>query len=199
MNTITTPNSTGFFRPLLVSFTLLSLITGIIYPMLTTVIGKAAFPYQAAGSLIQRNQETLGSELIGQYFNEPQYFWGRPSATSTFAYNSMASGGSNLGPTNPALKEAIQARIQALHDVDPTNTARIPVDLVTASASGLDPHISPAAAHYQLARVAKVRGIHVAQVQTLVEKYTESPQFGLFGEARVNVLQLNLALNQVKK
>lgn len=185
-------------RPALTSFVLLSAITGILYPLAVTGIGQAAFPDQVNGSLIRQSGQIKGSELIGQQFSQPRYFWGRPSATAPFAYNGLASGGSNLGPTNPALKTAVEERIKALHEADPENTAPVPVDLVTASASGLDPHISPAAAEYQLQRVAKARGLQAKQVRQLVTQYTEAPQFGIFGEERVNVLQLNLALDSLK-
>ncbi len=185
-------------RPALTSFVLLSAITGILYPLAVTGIGQAAFPDQVNGSLIRQSGQIKGSELIGQQFSQPRYFWGRPSATAPFAYNGLASGGSNLGPTNPALKTAVEERIKALREADPENTAPVPVDLVTASASGLDPHISPAAAEYQLQRVAKARGLQAKQVRQLVTQYTEAPQFGIFGEERVNVLKLNLALDSLK-
>lgn len=185
-------------RPLFASFILLSALTGIIYPLAVSGIGQLAFPHQANGSLIEHNGKLLGSELIGQNFSSPKYFWGRPSAAGNFAYNGMASGGSNLGPTNPALKAAIEDRIKALKQADPDNGKSIPVELVTASGSGLDPHISPAAATYQLQRVAKARGLQPDQLRTLVERYTEQPQFGILGEARVNVLRLNLALDNIQ-
>jgi K+-transporting ATPase ATPase C chain len=185
-------------RPLIASFVLLTAATGIVYPLIVTGIGKLAFSDKVSGSLIEKNGKVVGSKLIGQNFSEPKYFWSRPSASGTFAYNGMASGGSNQGPTNPALKTAIEERIKALHDADPGNTAPIPVDLITASGSGLDPHISPAAAEYQLQRVAKARGIGVKHIRGLIAQYTEAPQFGILGEARVNVLQLNLALDDTK-
>jgi K+-transporting ATPase ATPase C chain len=153
------------------------------------------FPEQANGSLIVHNGKVIGSKLIGQYFDKPEYFWSRPSATSPFPYNAAASGGSNLGPTNPALIEAVKARVAAFRAADPGNAPPIPVDLVTASGSGLDPHISPAAALYQVKRVARARGLDESTVQTLVTQHTEGRQFGLLGEPRVNVLELNLALD----
>ncbi|MFZ6655717.1 potassium-transporting ATPase subunit KdpC [Undibacterium sp. TJN19] len=185
-------------RPLLASFVLLSAITGVLYPLAVTGIGKLAFNDKVNGSLIEKDGKLLGSSLIGQNFSDPKYFWGRPSASGTFAYNGMASGGSNQGPTNPALKTAIEDRIKALREADPGNTKAVPVDLVTASGSGLDPHISPAAAQFQLQRVSKLRGLKAEQVQILLSQYTEAPQFGIFGEARVNVLELNLALDKMK-
>ncbi len=162
--------------------------------MVVTGMAKWIFPRQANGSLILVDGRVVGSELIGQSFSDPKYFWGRPSATLPFAYNAAASAGSNLGPTNPALAEAVRVRIEALHSADPTNDLPIPVDLVTASASGLDPHISVAAALYQVPRVARERGLSDEQVRLLVEQYTEGRQLGFLGEARVNVLRLNLAL-----
>ncbi len=186
-------------RPALVLFLVLSLITGLLYPLLVTGLAKAVFPHQANGSLIQRDGQTLGSQLIGQQFSQNGHFWSRPSATGPMAYNAAASGGSNLGPRNPALADAVQARIAALRVADPGNTAPVPVDLVTASASGLDPHISLAAARYQVARVARVRGLPAEQVNALVDQNTEGAWFGFMGEARVNVLALNMALDaQVK-
>ena len=158
-----------------------------------------AFPHQANGSLITQGGKAVGSELIGQSFTEPGHFWGRPSATAPMPYNASASGGSNLGPTNPALTDAVKARIEALRAADPGNTRPVPVDLVTASASGLDPHISPAAAAYQAERVARARSLPVAQVQALVQLHTENPWLGLLGEPRVNVLALNLALDALPK
>ncbi len=173
----------------------LTVITGVIYPLVVTGIAQVAFPHQANGSLITVNGKTYGSELIGQQFDAPKYFWGRPSATLPKPYNAASSSGSNLGPTNPALISAVTARVKALHDADPENTLPIPVDLVTASASGLDPHISVASALYQVHRVAAARGLSEADVRSLVEKYTEERQFGFLGEPRVNVLLLNLALD----
>ena len=174
----------------------MTLVTGIAYPLLATGVAQALFPHQADGSLIEKNGKPVGSELIGQYFDDPRYFWGRPSATAPQPYNGTASNGSNLGPTNPALREALQQRIDALRKADPNNTAPVPVDLVTASASGLDPEISPAAAQYQIARVARIRHMRVEQVQALVAKFTQGRQLGLLGEPRVNVLRLNLALDK---
>lgn len=181
-------------KPALLMLAVLSVITGAAYPLLVTGIAQAVFPHQANGSLIERDGKVAGSELIGQPFTDPKYFWGRPSATSPVPYNAGASSGSNLGPLNPALEEAVKARIAALKAADPDNTAPIPVDLVTTSASGLDPHISPAAAEYQVARVARERKLDPDAVRALVAKHTEGRQFGGLGEARVHVLKLNLAL-----
>jgi potassium-transporting ATPase KdpC subunit len=177
---------------------LFTLLTGLVYPLMVTGIAQLIFPYQANGSLIKRDERVNGSELIGQYFTDPKYFWGRPSATTPFPYNAAASSGSNLGPTNPALEQAVQTRIKALKSVDPGNNLPIPVDLVTASASGLDPHISVAAALYQVSRVARERGLSDEQVLLLVEQFTEKRQLGFLGEARVNFLKLNLALDGLK-
>jgi K+-transporting ATPase ATPase C chain len=185
-------------RPTLVLFAALTLLTGVLYPLVVTGVGQVAFPKEAAGSLILRDGKSVGSELIGQNFSDPKHFWGRPSATGPFPYNSAASSGSNQGPLNPALVEAVRGRIQALRAADPGNTAPVPVDLVTASASGLDPHISPAAAQYQTSRVAKARGLPAAQVAALVQQHTERPLAGFLGEPRVNVLQLNLALDTMQ-
>jgi K+-transporting ATPase ATPase C chain len=184
-------------RPAFTLFILLSIITGLIYPLLVTGIGQAAFPTQAAGSLIERDGKPVGSRLIGQNFTDPKYFWGRPSATSPYPNNAAASSGSNLGPLNPALKEAVESRVKALRAADPGNTAPVPVDLVTASASGLDPHISPAAAEYQLNRVARARRLAPETVRNLVAQQTADRQWGVFGEPRVNVLELNLALDRL--
>jgi K+-transporting ATPase ATPase C chain len=192
-------------RPAIVALVILTIITGIIYPLIVTGIAQIVFPYQANGSIMTgADGKPLGSELIGQQFDDPKYFWGRLSATGPVPYTSFnadkltGSSGSNYGPLNPALKDAVQARIDALKAADPGNAAPIPVDLVTASASGLDPHISPAAAAYQVARVAKARGLGVAQVRTLVAQHTEGRQLGLLGEPRVNVLELNLALDGLR-
>jgi K+-transporting ATPase ATPase C chain len=182
-------------RPAIVSLVLLSAVTGLAYPALVTAIAQAVFPYQANGSLIVKDGKTVGSALIGQPFDDPKYFWGRPSATSPFAYNAGASSGSNLSPTNPDLIKAVQGRVDALRAADPGNTAPVPVDLVTASASGLDPHISPAAALYQVGRVAKARKLDPDAVRQLVEQHTQGRQWGVLGEPRVNVLELNLALD----
>ena len=173
---------------------LLTVLTGVIYPLAVTGIAQALFRHQANGSLISDNGETVGSELIGQPFSDPRYFWGRLSATG---YDAADSSGSNYGPTNPALLEAIQARIDALKAVDPDNQEPIPVDLVTSSASGLDPDISPAAAQYQVPRVARYRGLSEEQVSALVGRFSEGRQFGILGEPRVNVLKLNLALDEL--
>lgn len=186
------------FRPALVLFVLLSVLTGIVYPLAVTGAGRVLFPAQVAGSLIERDGKVVGSSLIGQNFSDPKHFWGRPSATSPQPYNASASGGSNQGPLNPALVDAVKGRIEALRAADPGNAAPVPADLVTASASGLDPHITPAAARYQSARVARARGVTPDQVNTLIDKHTESPLFGVLGEARINVLELNLALDAVR-
>ncbi|UCU95983.1 potassium-transporting ATPase subunit KdpC [Hydrogenophaga taeniospiralis] len=186
-------------RPAIVLFVVLSLVTGLLYPLLVTGVAQAVFPHQANGSLVQRDGQTVGSELIGQPFSLPGHFWSRPSATGPMAYNAAASSGSNLGPSHPALAEAVQARIAALRAADPGNTAPVPVDLITASASGLDPHISLAAARYQVARVARARGLPVEQVNALVDQHTEGAWLGFMGEARVNVLALNLALDAQAK
>jgi K+-transporting ATPase ATPase C chain len=183
-------------RPVLMVFLLLTLLTGIAYPLLVTGVAQLALPGKANGSLIRREGGYTGSELIGQPFNEPKYFWGRLSATPDFPYNSASSSGSNLGPSNPALVEAVRARVEALQKADPGNKSSIPIDLVTSSGSGLDPHISPAAALYQVSRVARVRGLSEDQVRRLVEQFTEPRQWGFLGEPRVNVLKLNLALDR---
>ena len=188
----------NIIRPALVLFVVLSLVTGLAYPLLVTGAAQALFPQQAGGSLLLRDGKPVGSSLIGQNFSEPKNFWGRPSATSPMPYNASASSGSNQGPLNPAMVDAVKGRIDALKAADPGNTAPIPVDLVTASASGLDPHISPAAARYQVARVAKTRNMPVDKVQALVAQQTETPLFGFLGESRVNVLQLNLALDAIR-
>ncbi len=182
-------------RPAIVSFLVLTVITGLLYPLAVTAVAQVVFPVQANGSLIMKDGKAVGSTLIGQPFDDPKYFWGRLSATSPFPYNAAASSGSNLGPTNKALTDEVQARIDALHQADPGNNAPIPIDLVTSSGSGLDPNISPAAAEYQVNRVAKARGMDPAQVRALVARYTAGRQFGILGEPRVNVLQLNLALD----
>lgn len=185
-------------KPAIISFFVLTVITGILYPLAVTAVAQVAFPSHANGSLIMKDGKAVGSSLIGQPFDDPKYFWGRLSATSPYPYNAEASSGSNLGPTNKALIDEVQSRINALRAADPTNTAEIPVDLVTSSGSGLDPNISPAAAEYQISRVAKARGMDVAKVKALVAQYTEGRQFGIFGEPRVNVLELNLALDAAK-
>ena len=181
-------------RPALVLFAVLTLVTGLLYPLFVTGVAQAVLPEQANGSLIVRGGKTVGSSLIGQTFTQPGYFWSRPSATGPEAYNTSASGGSNLGPSNPVLAEAVKARVAALRAADPGNSATVPVDLVTASASGLDPHISLAAARYQAARVARARDLTPEQVNGLVDAHTEGVWFGFLGEPRVNVLALNLAL-----
>ncbi|WP_447747862.1 potassium-transporting ATPase subunit KdpC [Variovorax boronicumulans] len=188
-------NNGSIVRPALVLFALLSAFTGLLYPAAVTGAAQALFPAQAAGSLVMRDGKPVGSALIGQNFSDPKHFWGRPSATAPQPYNASASGGSNQGPLNPALADAVKARVEALRAADPGNTAPVPVDLVTASASGLDPDISPAAAHYQAARVARERGVPIDQVNVLIAKNTQSPLWGVLGESRVNVLALNLALD----
>jgi K+-transporting ATPase ATPase C chain len=185
-------------RPVLVLFVFLTVITGIVYPLVVTAVGQAVFSHQANGSLIEKDGKPVGSEVIGQQFDAPFYFWGRLSATTPNPYNAQSSGGSNLGPTNPALADEVKGRLAALHDADPSNTAPVPVDLVTSSGSGLDPDISPAAAAYQAARVAKARGLSQEQVDGLIAQNTSGRQLGVFGERRVNVLKLNLALDQLK-
>jgi len=199
-------------RAAAVLFLVLSVITGLAYPLLVTGVAQVAFPDQANGSLIDSGGKpvpdgaraakdgarAVGSELIGQTFADPKHFWSRPSATSPYPYNASASSGSNQGPLNSALTDAVTARIKALRDADPGNTAAVPADLVTASASGLDPHISPAAAEYQVARVAKVRSLDAQQLRAMVSKATEDRQLGFLGEPRVNVLRLNLALDNLR-
>jgi potassium-transporting ATPase KdpC subunit len=184
-------------KPALLMLAVLSVVTGVAYPLLVTGIAQGLFPYQANGSLIEKGGKVAGSELIGQPFSDPRYFWSRPSATGPTPYNGGASTGSNQGPLNPALEEAVKARIDALKAADPGNTVPIPVDLVTASGSGLDPHISPAAAEYQMGRIARARGLDVAALRALVAQHTEGRQFGMLGEPRVNVLTLNLALDRI--
>jgi K+-transporting ATPase ATPase C chain len=185
-------------RPVLVLFALLTVFTGVVYPLVVTAVGHAAFPRQASGSLIEKSGKAVGSAVIGQQFDAPYYFWGRLSATTPNPYNAQNSGGSNLGPTNPALADEIKGRIDALKAAGTDMSKPVPVDLVTSSASGLDPEISPAAAAYQAARVAKARGLTVDQVDELVARDASGRQFGIFGEARVNVLKLNLALDDLK-
>jgi K+-transporting ATPase ATPase C chain len=182
--------------PALRMLVVLTALTGVIYPLAVTGIAQIAFPRAAHGSLIVVNGKTVGSELIGQPFDDPKYFWSRPSATSPQPYNGGSSGASNQGARNPALADAVKDRIKALRDADPQNNAPVPIDLVTASGSGLDPHISVAAAEFQLGRVAKTRGLATQQVRTLVDENTEGRTFGLLGESRVNVLALNLALDR---
>ena len=185
----------SILRPALALFAALTLACGVLYPLLVTGVAQAAFPVQANGSLVEQDGQVVGSRLIGQSFSAPGYFWGRPSATAPMANNGGGSGGSNQGPLNPALQEAVKGRIAALRALDPGNTAPVPVDLVTSSASGLDPEISVAAARYQTARVARARQLSAARVGALVEAHTERPFLGLFGAARVNVLALNMALD----
>jgi len=191
-------------RPALVTLLFFSILVGLVYPLVVTGFAQVAFPLQANGSLILKDGNAVGSKLIGQSFDDPEYFWGRPSATGSFSYNAFnaedltGSSGSNYGPLNPVLLDAVQARVNALKAADPANTAPVPVDLVTASGSGLDPHISVAAALYQVSRVAKDRGMSQDAVRTLVNQYTEERQFGLLGEPRVNVVRLNLALDGIK-
>jgi K+-transporting ATPase ATPase C chain len=182
-------------RNSVMSLLLFTVVTGIIYPLLVTGLAQIAFPHQANGSVITKNGKVVGSELLGQEFNDPKYFWGRLSATTPYPYNGGSSSGSNLGPNNPDLMKSVQARIDALHAADPDNSAKIPVDLVTASASGLDPHISLAAAEYQIPRVAQARRLDETAVRTVVAAHTEGRWLGLFGEPVVNVLELNLALD----
>jgi K+-transporting ATPase ATPase C chain len=173
----------------------LTVITGVVYPLVVTVASQTLFSHQANGSLIMHENKPVGSELIGQPFSSPKYFWGRPSATGPYPYNAGASSGSNQGPINSALTDAVTARIKALRDADPGNTAPVPADLVTASASGLDPDISPAAAYYQTERVARARQVDIQRMRALVEQHVMGRQFGILGEPRVNVLELNLALD----
>ena len=184
-------------RPAILAMVVLTLLTGAVYPAIVTGLSAVLFPRQAAGSLIMRGDSAVGSTLIGQGFTAPRYFWSRPSATSPVPYTGVASSGSNLGPTNPAQLDAVKARIEALRAADSGNAAAVPVDLVTASASGLDPEISPAAAEYQVARVARARGVSEDSVRALVRRHTRGRQFGILGEPGVNVLGLNLALDSV--
>ena len=185
-------------RVAFIMLVVMTILTGLVYPVIVTGIAQGVFSSKASGSLIERDGKPIGSELIGQPFGDPKYFWSRPSATSPYPYNASASGGSNQGPLNPALAEAVEGRIKALHEADPDNKAPVPVDLVTASASGLDPHISPAAAEYQVGRVAKARGLAPEKVRALVAEQTEERQLGFLGEPRVNVLKLNLALDALR-
>lgn len=182
-------------RSALMMFFILTILTGVAYPLAVTAIAQLLFPHQANGSLISKDGKPIGSTLIGQPFDDPEYFWGRPSATAPFPYNAAASSGSNLGPSNPGLTEAVKTRVAALKAADPGNDTPVPVDLVTASGSGLDPHISSASAEYQVRRVARVRGREEAFVRTVVGQHTEGRQFGMLGEPRVNVLAVNLALD----
>jgi len=182
-------------RAAIVSLVAFTVLTGVVYPLIVTGIAQVIFPSQANGSLIVKDGKLVGSSLIGQPFDDPKYFWARPSATSPFPDNAGASSGSNLSPTNPALIKAVQDRVDALRAADPGNTAPVPVDLVTASGSGLDPHISPAAALYQMSRVARARQMDARALQQLVDRNTDGRWLGIFGEPRVNVLQLNLSLD----
>jgi K+-transporting ATPase ATPase C chain len=188
----------NLIRPAVSVFAGLTLLTGLAYPLVVTGTAQLLFPEQANGSIVERDGKAIGSSLIGQNFSEPRHFWGRPSATSPTPYNGNASSGSNLGPLNPALVDAVKARVAALREADPGNVAPVPVDLVTASASGLDPHISVAAADYQVTRVARVRGLAPDRVAALVGQHTEGRLLGLLGEPRVNVLALNLALDRLQ-
>lgn len=184
-----------YIRPAGCLIIAMTVLFGVIYPLVITAVGSALFPSQAAGSLIYAGKTLLGSRLIGQKFSDPKYFWGRPSATSPQPYNGLASGGSNLGPLNPALLDAVKANVKLLHDADPGNTKPIPIELVTASASGLDPDISLAAADYQASRVAQVRHIPLSTIQSLIRRHETGPFIGIVGEPTVNVLELNLALD----
>ncbi len=186
-------------RNTLMSLLLFTILTGFIYPLVATGIAQAIFPRRANGSIIIRDGRPLGSALLGQQFTDPKYFWGRLSATTPYPYNGGSSSGSNLGPNSPGLMKEVQSRVQALREADPSNRERIPVDLVTSSGSGLDPHISPAATEYQAARVARARGLDESEVRKLVASCTEGRQFGILGEPRVNVLRLNLALDELRK
>jgi len=183
----------------LMSLLMFTIVTGFIYPMAVTGIAQVLFPHQASGSIITKNGKPVGSALLGQQFDDPKYFWGRLSATSPYPYNGGSSSGSNLGPNNPDLLKVVQSRVQALREADPGNNATIPVDLVTASSSGLDPHISPAAAEFQVRRIANARGLEEEKVRILVSKYTEGRQFGILGEPTVNVPKLNLALEELRQ
>ena len=189
----------SLFRPLIVIFAVLSAVTGLAYPAMMTAVGQAAFHDQANGSLVEVDGKVAGSKLIGQQFDAPRYFWGRLSATAPMPYNAQGSSGSNIGPTNPALADEVKGRIDALKAAGTDMSQPVPVDLVTSSASGLDPEISPAAAAYQIARVAKARGMSANDVEALVDRYTSGRQFGILGEPRVNVLELNLALDAASR
>jgi K+-transporting ATPase ATPase C chain len=198
--TTTTPTETpvvGVIRPAIVLFIALTIVTGVVYPWLTTTVAQLTFPDQANGSLVTQGGRVVGSSLIGQSFTLPRYFWGRLSATSPVPYNGLASGGSNLGPTNPALTDQASARVQDLQKADPDQKAPIPVDLITASGSGLDPDISPEAAYYQAGRVARLRGLPTTSVTQLIDATVKKPVIGVFGPPTVNVLALNLALDRM--
>lgn len=186
-------------RPVFMVFLLLSVLTGIVYPLLVAGVAQLAFPEKANGSLIRGEGGSAGSELVGQPFDDPKYFWGRLSATPDFPYNAASSSGSNLGPSNPALVEAVKARVAAFQKADPENTSSIPIDLVTSSGSGLDPHLSPAAVLYQVSRVARARGLSEDRVRQLVGQFIEPRQWGFLGEPRINVLKLNLSLDRLQE
>jgi K+-transporting ATPase ATPase C chain len=198
MNTPRVPALLASLRPALVLFLLLTVLTGFLYPLVVTAVAQLLFPAQAAGSIVTRDGHAVGSRLIGQSFSDPKYFWSRPSATTPQPYNGTASTGSNLGPLNPALRDAIKPRVAALRAANPGNSAPVPIDLVTASGSGLDPEISVAAANYQAARVARARGLAPERVQALIAQHAEGRLLGVLGEPRVNVLELNLALDALK-
>jgi K+-transporting ATPase ATPase C chain len=198
MNTPRVPTLLASLRPALVLFLLLTVLTGFLYPLVVTGVAQLLFPAQAAGSIVTRDGHAVGSRLIGQSFSDPKYFWSRPSATTPQPYNGTASTGSNLGPLNPALRDAIKPRVAALRAADPGNSAPVPIDLVTASGSGLDPEISLAAANYQAARVARARGLAPERVQALIAQHAAGTLLGVLGEPRVNVLELNLALDALK-
>ena len=188
----------AMIRPACTLFLVLTAVTGVIYPLAVTGLGQLLFPRQANGSIVMVDGEPVGSALIGQQFSSPGHFWGRPSATGPYPYNAAASSGSNLGPLNPALSDAVKARTEALRAADPGNEQPVPIDLVTASGSGLDPDISLAGAHYQATRVAKARNLPIEQVKTLIDRHAKRPWLGMFGEPRVNVLVLNIALERVQ-
>jgi potassium-transporting ATPase KdpC subunit len=189
---------TKLIRPAVSLLALMTLLVGIAYPLVIAGVARVAFAPQAAGSLIYQDGKLIGSTLIGQSFSDPKYFWGRPSATTPQPYNGLASTGSNLGPLNPALIDAVKANAKALHDADPDNHQPIPVELVTASASGLDPEIGPAAAEYQAARVARARHLELARIEALIKSHERARLWGFIGERRINVLELNLALDQLR-
>jgi K+-transporting ATPase ATPase C chain len=189
---------TRYIRPSISLLFVMTMLLGVVYPLAITGLARAVFPSQAAGSLVHRGNVLVGSTLIGQSFSDPKYFWGRPSATAPQPYNGLASGGSNLGPLNPALLDKVAAQVRLLHDADPGNTRPVPVDLVTASASGLDPEISPAAAEFQASRVARQRSLPLTAVQALIAQHQRRALFDVLGESRVNVLELNLALDSLR-
>jgi K+-transporting ATPase ATPase C chain len=189
----------ALLRQTVLVFLGVTIVTGVVYPALITVVAQVVFPHQANGSLIERDGKLVGSALIGQQFDDPRYFWSRPSTTSPTPYNAAASTGSNYGPTNPAQLEAVRARVDALRKANPVQTGPVPIDLVTASGSGLDPHISPAAAEYQVDRVAKARSVSTQTIHNLVAQHTGGQELGVVGEPRVNVLELNLAMDTLAK